>query len=197
MRGFDPSRPKRKYEQRAKISKVDRGSKGTATQVSESQIGRTTISKNAPTDLSVLPVRFIHRDAPVDIPLRAHPNVNSGQHALALFFHTLQNVKTDLPVHGVGPYLRLLAPLYNDASVDSTLHRVTSAVSALTLSEHHHDPELQKSACVAYGEAVNALNKVIAGGGPSVTSDETLMSTMLLSLCEVNSSQDNERFVLI
>ncbi|KAF2229330.1 hypothetical protein EV356DRAFT_537338 [Viridothelium virens] len=191
IRGFDPNRPKRKYEQRSKKTvkasgapkKEDKSVPATSSRKA-SAADKNPSSDEVCTDLTVVPVNRSQSSTSAVPPLVAVPTSNREQHALGLFFHTLQEVKSDIPVHGVGPFLCLLAPLHADASVDSALHRATSAVSALSLAEHHQEPKLQKDAYIAYGDAVKALNKVIAGGGPSVVSDETLMSTLLLSLCE-------------
>ncbi|KAL9085787.1 MAG: hypothetical protein Q9165_007419 [Trypethelium subeluteriae] len=192
IRGFDPNRPKRKYEQRSKKSV-----KANAAPRKEDKSVTATASRKAPavtkdrssdevcTDVTVVPADHRQSSTSAVPSLVVVPSSNREQHALGQFFHTLQEVKSNIPVHGVGPFLSLLEPLYASASADSALHRATSAVSALSLAEHHQEPKLQKDAYVAYGDAVNALNKVIAGGGSSVVSDETLMSTLLLSVCEL------------
>ncbi|KAI9708180.1 MAG: hypothetical protein M1820_004134 [Bogoriella megaspora] len=202
----EPNKPKRKYVKKTTETKIEK------KKVKESRILDPNIPGKAADDGALsLPLRngtgeassisktTIVQTQNVEVaipdhaktsrreliaPLLQNPPANREVQAIGNLFHSLQQIGFRFPVHGLGPFFRILAPLYAKAEIDSTLHQATYAVSALSLVERHKVPELQKNAFVAYGRAIHSLNKVVAGNSESTISDQTLMSTLLLSFCE-------------
>jgi transcription factor-like protein len=93
-------------------------------------------------------------------------------------------------------YLELLSPMYEKASPDSLLHRAVYAVGLGCLSHVEKSTPLRREARAMYGKALKNLSMAIKDPVQS-TLDQTLMTILLLSLCEVRTHLvGNVRFML-
>jgi hypothetical protein len=84
-------------------------------------------------------------------------------------------------------YLELLSPMYEKASPDSLLHRAVYAVGLGCLSHVEKSTPLRCEARATYGKALKDLSIAIKDPVQSAL-DETLMTILLLSLCEVRTT---------
>ena len=117
------------------------------------------------------------------------PSLTASWHdqGIALLFHILHLVGDPLPTQGVGPWLRLLKPMYAAASQDSAIALTAGAVGMLTLaSQHQKDASIGRAALSRYLQAVLVAQYELQDL-QRASSDSTLMSVLLLSLAEVSS----------
>lgn len=106
--------------------------------------------------------------------------------AAQFIFDILDDVGCNLPSFGSSASLHMLRLMYPKSTSSGALHASTSAAGLQLMAVHHRAPQLNDQAAVAYGNAIKALNEAISQPALA-TSNETLLSTILLSLYEACS----------
>jgi hypothetical protein len=112
--------------------------------------------------------------------------ISAPQDAYAASYFFKSHVIRTRHIDSQRGYFELLASMYDKASPSSLLHKAAHAVGLGALSNAQKSTTLRCEARKTYGRALKDLSLAIKDPGQA-TLDETLMTIMLFSLCEVFS----------